>query len=360
MPSFLETLNYSSCNEDSNSELNALCIDQTDSVLSITGSGARPLDLLIKMPAKIISIDFNPCQNYLLELKMAAIQKLEYEEFLEFLGVCPSQKRIYIYNRLQHSINSEARDFWNRHLSLIKKGIIYQGRWEKYFLKLSQIVGIIRRDLRHQLFNCTCIDDQANLWNKEWNNILWRSFLRLISFRFVWQALLRDPGFYMYVPSEFSIYRYLRDQFSSAMSNILIRKSSFARLLLFGKYDSNGALPIHLQRKHYQTIRDSLPCIKIVTESLTTYLKQSKKRQFQKYSLSDFSSYTNITEYTSIWKGIVKTALAGAIVCERQFLVKREVPQAVRENITRKEELENKLMANDNSIFYNFIIAKII
>ncbi len=359
MPSFLETLNYSSCNEDSNSELNALCIDQTDSVLSITGSGARSLDLLIKMPAKIISIDFNPCQNYLLELKMAAIQHLEYEEFLEFIGVCPSQKRTYVYQRLRHSLNTDARDFWNRQLGLIEKGVIYQGRWEKYFLKLAQIVGIIRRDLRHQLFNCTCVDDQANLWNKEWNNIVWRSILRLISFRFVWKTLFRDPGFYLYVPGQFSIYRYLRDQFSSAMSNILMRESSFARLLFFGKYDSDGALPIHLQRKHYQTIRNSLSCIQIVTQSLTEYLVQCGKRQFQKYSLPDFSSYTTITEYLSIWKGIVKTAFEGAIVCERQFLVKREVPRDVRENINRKGELENKHMVNDNSIFYTFIIAKI-
>ncbi len=89
MPSFLETLNYSSSNEDSNSELKALCIDKNDSILSITGSGARALDLLIKNPAKIVSIDFNPCQNHLLELKIAAIQHLEYQEFLEFLGARP-------------------------------------------------------------------------------------------------------------------------------------------------------------------------------------------------------------------------------------------------------------------------------
>ena len=112
MSSFLEILNYSSSNEDSYSELKALRIDKNDSILMITGSGARALDLLIKNPARIVSIDFIPCQNYLLELKIAVIQHLEYQEYLEFLGVHPSQKRIHVYHNLRQSLASEARHFW--------------------------------------------------------------------------------------------------------------------------------------------------------------------------------------------------------------------------------------------------------
>ena len=97
MKSFFETINYSSVNEDSNSEFKALNINKNDTVLCITGSGARILDLLIKDPKEIVAVDFNPCQNFLLELKIAAIQKLEYEDFLRFIGImpCPDRKQLY-------------------------------------------------------------------------------------------------------------------------------------------------------------------------------------------------------------------------------------------------------------------------
>ena len=358
MSSFLETLNYSSSNEDSNSELKALCIDKNDFILSITGSGARPLDLLIENPDKIVSIDFNPCQNHLLELKMAAIRHLEYEEFLEFLGVRPFQKRITVYNNLRQSLSAEARNFWDQQIEMIEKGVIYQGQWEKYFLKLAKIFGLTRKQLRLKLFNCTNMNDQAYLWRNEWDNIFWRLFLRFISSRYTWKALFGDPGFYLYVPAQFSIYKYLRDQFFFASNNILMRESPFATLLFFGKYDVERALPIYLQREHFKILRNNLSSIQIVTQSLLEYLEHCREKQFQKYSLSDFSSYTSIEDYSKIWKGILKTASAGAIICERQFLVKRDIPQDVEASVTRIAELEKELMDHDDSIFYTFVIAK--
>ncbi len=242
---------------------------------------------------------------------------------------------------------------------MIEKGVIYKGRWEKYFSNLARIVGIIRKKLRLKLFDSKNIQDQANLWNDEWDDFLWRLFLRFISSRFTWKTLFRDPGFYLHVPAQFSIYKYLRDRFSFAFNNIVLYESAFATLLFFGKYESEGALPIYLQREHFKTLRDNLSCIQIITQSLSECLEYRGKETFQKYSLSDFSSYTNVDDYSKIWKGIVKTASAGAIVCERQFLVKRDIPQDVQANITRIAELEKELMDHDDSIFYTFVIAKI-
>ena len=45
----------------------------------------------------VVAVDMSPAQNSILELKLAAIQHLSYEEFLQLLGVAPSTKR---YNHL--------------------------------------------------------------------------------------------------------------------------------------------------------------------------------------------------------------------------------------------------------------------
>jgi S-adenosylmethionine-diacylglycerol 3-amino-3-carboxypropyl transferase len=97
---FFNKINYSACNEDSESELQALSLTKSDTLLCITASGARPLDLLIGKPKKIISIDFNRTQNYLLSLKIAAYKTLNYSEFLSFIGVNNNKTREVLYNRV--------------------------------------------------------------------------------------------------------------------------------------------------------------------------------------------------------------------------------------------------------------------
>ena len=56
MNHYLQTINYSSVNEDSQSEIKALKLTERDSVLCITGSGARVLDLLTQNPKKILAL----------------------------------------------------------------------------------------------------------------------------------------------------------------------------------------------------------------------------------------------------------------------------------------------------------------
>jgi S-adenosylmethionine-diacylglycerol 3-amino-3-carboxypropyl transferase len=359
MKSFLETLNYSSSNEDSRSEVKALRIGEEDSVLCITGSGARTLDLLVENPREIVSIDFNPCQNFLLELKIHAIKHLEYEEFLEFLGVFSSQKREHLYKTIRLSLSIDARNFWDSNSAMIQNGAIYQGRWERYFHQLERLVSLVCPRLRDKLFSCSSLNDQARIWRDEWDTPLWHVFLRYISSRVIWKYIFGDPGFYIYVPVSFPIYKYLNMRFSSAFENILVSDSPFATLLFFGKYNPNYVLPAHLEGRHYTTLRNNLEHVKIVTQSLLEYLSCCKKSSFDKYSLSDFASYTDTEEYKRIWKGIIKTASSGARICERQFLVKREIPSEVRPCVRLDEALGVELTRMDNSIFYTFVIATI-
>ena len=94
---------YSTCDEDSYSELKALDINESDDVLCVTGSACRTLSLMTKNPKSITSIDYAAGQNHLLELKLAAIRELDYDTLLFFLGVegqVGSRSRIDIFNEI--------------------------------------------------------------------------------------------------------------------------------------------------------------------------------------------------------------------------------------------------------------------
>ena len=359
MKPFLETVNYSSCNEDANSEYRALEISSKDSVLCITGSGARPLDLLVKSPGEVTAIDFNPRQKYLLDLKMAALKVLEYEEFLQFIGVTFSKERESTYHGLRRLLSPEARSFWDGESSMLKKGVLYQGRWEKYFRMVSAQLRLIHPFLIRKIFEYPSLEEQKARLNREWDTPLWRLFLKCSSFRFVWKCFLADPGFYAFVPEDFSINQCLYDSFYNSFSNVKISESAFAALLFKGRYDAGGPLPEHLKRENYRTVKDGAVNIRAVSSSLTEHLAACGKNRYQKYSLSDFSSYTGLEDYKKIWDGIARISKSGARICERKYLVKRQIPEGVRDKVIILGELEKELSRDDSSMFYTFNIAEV-
>ena len=83
-------LAYSSVNEDWRTEAAALRLAPDARVLCVTGSGARPLDLLAVTPARVVAIDVNAAQNHLLELRVGAMRALQFDAYTAFLGLVPT------------------------------------------------------------------------------------------------------------------------------------------------------------------------------------------------------------------------------------------------------------------------------
>lgn len=55
-------------------------INGNDTVLTLTSGGCNGLNLLLHGAGHVVSVDCNPAQSSLLELKATAIQQLEFED----------------------------------------------------------------------------------------------------------------------------------------------------------------------------------------------------------------------------------------------------------------------------------------
>lgn len=356
---FEQTLNYSSVNEDGHSELTALSIQPQDVVLCITGSGSRALDLLTAAPKKIIALDMNPQQNFLLELKMAAMAQFEYGDYLAFLGIRPAAQRWQMYRALQPRLSPPARAFWNQQRAAINKGVFFEGRWEKYYRQLAKILKLWRPQKLQQLFAGGDLARQRAFYAEQWNTPAWRWFVRGICQPRLSQIFLRDPGFYRFVPKDFEVAAYILQRFEQSFAHHHAGKNFFMALLFFGRFWDEKFLPLHLQPNHFQTLREHLGAVTPVTQSLQQFLQTATRQAIEKFSLSDVSSYTSAEEYEKIWQGLIAAARHGALVCARNFLVKRAPPLSVDNRIERFPELEQKLERDDLSAFYSFIVARI-
>lgn len=354
---FFNKINYSASNEDSESERQALQLTNHDVVLCISGSGARSLDLLVDSPRKVISIDFNPTQNYLLELKLAAYRALDYEAFAKFMGLQPCGKRAITYaTKLKLSLSAQAQAFWDKHPAYIKNGILYCGTWERLLRGMLKLASS-RKKLIEQLMNADSLEEQGELWTKKWDNLVWRFYLKVIANQFLWKYVVREPGAKL-IPSSFDVYSYMKARLDHMGTQFDLKTNHYAHLMLRGKYSPPCILPHHLRPENFELIQQNIDKIEVVTASLTDYLAHTHE-QFNAFSLSDFSSYAPPEVYQQIWQGVAKVAAPHARFCERQFLVKR-TPEAHCPQIRRNTLLENKLNTEDEAYIYTFCVGRLV
>jgi S-adenosylmethionine-diacylglycerol 3-amino-3-carboxypropyl transferase len=352
---FFSKIVYSSSNEDSESERLALQLNNEDSVLCITGSGARSLDLLVDSPKEIVSIDFNPAQNFLLELKIAAFKTLSYDELLEFLGVRSSEDRIILFDKIKKHLSTNALDFWQKRMKLIKDGVLYCGTWERLLNKMLKFAYFRRKKIK-ALLEATTIEEQQRIWKSKWDTFSWRLFIGVLSNRFLWVKIIREPGAKL-IPKDFNVKQYMLDRIEYMAMNFKLSENHYANLLFNGSYMESCILPHHLRPENFDVVRENIERIEIVTASLLDYLPKNKGR-FSKFSLSDFSSYAPPEIYHSIWENVIFSAKSGAVFCERYFLVKRN-PEKQFTVLQKDLELEISVAKKDISAIYTFGIGVI-
>ena len=357
--SFFNKINYSAANEDGNSERGFLSIKNKDRVLCITGSGARPLDLLVDKPESLLAIDFNPSQTSLCELKIACYKDLEYEEFCAFIGLSPSStsKRKSTYKALRFHLSSPAREFWDKHEAEIEKGILYCGTWEAFMQVMAKFAQVRSKTLS-RLFSCHNLAEQYHIWTKNWDDIVWKSSLWLFSKRFVWKYLLKEPGI-DFVPASMNIFWYMHDRFDHCAKSFLLKDNPYAHLLLWGRYYKES-LPLHLRPENFSTIKNRIDSLSLQTGSLLDFLhNDGVKNSFSAFSLSDFSSYADPNLYYDIWDGVINASVDGAKACERQFLVKYDPKELFPMRLSRNQQMEGNLFEKDDTFIYSFICATV-
>lgn len=356
---FFNQINYSSANEDGATERKALAPHLGGGrAICISGSGSRALELLIDSPERLVSIDFNPTQNFLLELKVAAIKRMEHEDFLAFIGVTSSDHRLADFQKLKSDLHANTRAFWENKSRLIQSGIAYCGSWEFYLRQMAATVGLLRGSLVNDLLNTESLEAQVELWDSRWKNLTWNLSLKMLGTRALWKYIIREPGIDR-IPRTLRISDTIGDRLDRAAHHVHFRNCAFAWLIFRGKYNASQALPCHLEKENYATIRSNLDALEIRTGSIDEYLTQTTD-SFSAFSVSDFGSYAPPEVYRNTWQSIYRSAAkTGASVCEREFLVPQSPESIEGLSINRDRKLEEQLAKEDRSFVYDFVIARV-
>jgi S-adenosylmethionine-diacylglycerol 3-amino-3-carboxypropyl transferase len=355
---FYQQLNYSIGNEDSAVEAQALGIKTNDRVLCVTASGDRPLNLLTTPCAHVYSVDMNHSQTYLLELKFAAINNLDYEKYLGFLGCTPCIYRESIFNEIKPYLSSEAIKFWFKHKRMLRKGVIYQGKVERLAAQAAKIFKILRPKAIKQLFLFTDLQVQREFVNNIWDHYLLRKSFSLMLHPKVVKVLSNDPGMYAYVDSAIHPGKYIYQRMLNYLQHNLASKSPLLQLVLLGKILPEAYFP-YLTFIGYAQIRSKADCLTFSTDNIIDFLHRTDKLSFDAFSMSDIASYMPQEVFHRMLEGMYAAAKPDARFCIREFMSRREIPSYLAGRLQRDKFLEKKLENAEANFVYRFLVGKL-
>jgi S-adenosylmethionine-diacylglycerol 3-amino-3-carboxypropyl transferase len=348
------TLNW----EDPEMDRMALKIKPGDTIMTITSGGCNTLSFLLQDPSVIYTVDINPSQSYVIEFKITAIKYLEYQEFIGFTGLSPMDDRLSIYNRFRDKMSEGAVKFWDYNSEIIKKGLLINGRYETFVKLVSRFVRLIEGSRRvNDLFIDRSPEDQKAFSQKEWDtgrtrfifnaffnkHILARRGLKADYFSF-------DDGSNTFAESFFK-------RFRKVIMDVPVKGNYFLHLYLKGCYKSLQEVPDYLKEENFQTIKDRLDRIKIVTMDAQNWLPQMPSDSLNCFALSNICELMSLDDTLKLFREVIRTARPDSRICFRNLIIPREVPEELQDKIVKDVELTKKIFNTDRSFVYSKVAA---
>lgn len=358
MSNFFSRLSYSIGNEDWSAESQALQIKPTDRVLCITASGDRPLHAVLDGSQDVVAIDANPTQNYLFELKREAIRSLDYDEYLNFLGINPGNNRLKQLNKLIEKMEATSADYWKKNKKMIEKGVIYQGFFEKWIKAASYLLRFLRGKKIKGLFAVKTLDEQRRFLKAEWNTYWWRKLFDIVLTPWLMKLTINDPALYSFVDPNKKLSDFVYDRLDNCLNNHLA-KENYLVSYIFRGYITEESWPPYLTKEGCKKIKTGLDRIKWQTIDLLSYLKSSPDNSIDCFSLSDVASYISQSDFEVLMGEVYRTARMGARFSIRQVFSNHQIPCHLKTFFQRNTELESKLNTADRCFIYRFMAGTV-
>jgi len=285
---YSRSLVYNTCWEDPAIDRQVLNIGQDDHVMVITSAGCNVLDYVLTGPAQVYAVDMNPRQNALLELKIAGIRSLDFDDFFSVFGAGqhPEFERLYSRYLRQH-LGDFSRNYWDSRTAWFSKtkggGFYFRGlsgsvaRMFHWYLQTSpQLKAGITA-----LLAADNLDEQCEIYESRVQGHLWSRKINWLISRQLTMNLLGVPHTQRKeVESQHveGVAGFIRESIEYVFRQIPLTENYFWRLYLQGKY-SRECCPEYLKRDNFYRLKHGLvDKITLRTDSVTGFLQSSQNK----------------------------------------------------------------------------------
>lgn len=313
-------IRYANCWEDADLLLSAFQGKTNASFCSIASAGDNSLSLLTLNPKKVVAVDLSSEQLHLTALKIAAFKALSHEELLPFIGITESSLRASYFERIRKELSIEAAAFWEKNLELIEAGLVFGGKFEKYFefFRTKVLPFIHKQPTIERLFDPKSAEEQSKFYREKWNSWRWKALFKIFFSRTIMGKFGRDPEFLKQV--EINVANFIYSQAEAQLSSDALFQNYFLEMIMLGKFGST--LPHYLRKEHFQTIRKNIDTL----ELREGYLEQTLENDvFDGFNLSNIFEYLPIEVCFSISQQIAAHSTPMATLAYWNLMVPRNL-----------------------------------
>ena len=334
--------------EDSALEIEALDIRAPDRVIAVAGAGCTALALLAHGPQSLHAVDRNIAQLHLLRLKLAAICHLPQGQAAGFLGGVPADQRLAVLNDLLPKLDRDTASFWELRSEQIVRGVISQGRVERFFEIIRRLLRLVHSRRRiEQAFAQATLDAQRRFYAEHWDTAGWRGLFLLAHKRILDRVL--DPAFYRYVDGR-GLSRDLRERAERCMTTLPIRSNYFLSWILRGRYgDEEAGRPYYLSARASAAVQQHHEKLQTHCTDLRVFLRAMPDSSCDKFYLSNVCEWLPDAERCSFFEEVARVARDGATVCYRALMVDRPRPASLESLFSEDRALSAAGAARDRA-----------
>eukprot|EP01025_Chloroclados_australasicus_P048612 TRINITY_DN5514_c0_g1_i2.p1 TRINITY_DN5514_c0_g1~~TRINITY_DN5514_c0_g1_i2.p1 ORF type:complete len:667 (-),score=70.82 TRINITY_DN5514_c0_g1_i2:573-2573(-) len=300
-PLFPPTFLYTQSWEDPDPDMKVLQINNKDVVLTLTSGGCNSLNYLIHGAAHVVSVDCNPAQSALLELKAVGIKRLEYDDFWLLFGEGKHPNIEELYSKeLAPWLSQTSRLFWDKRLNYFKQGLYYQGGMGKVCWMLAVLCSVFGlTQTRIKIANAATMDEQRRLFNnlllvrilKSGPQVLVAFMIQLLTFVFLNRFVMWFGGgvplkqLDLIKKDDVHIGKYVARTFEGVAQNSHVKKHNyFYYNCLMGKFIKENC-PNYLKEDNFKMLKDgAIERLSVVTG---TFMAELTARKYNKVILMD-------------------------------------------------------------------------
>jgi S-adenosylmethionine-diacylglycerol 3-amino-3-carboxypropyl transferase len=314
---------YNTCWEDPRLDRIALKISADDRLLVITSAGCNVLDYALVGPAHIYAVDMNPRQNALLELKMAAARRLDYDEFFQMFGkgYWPAVTTAY-RGRLRSDLSPWAQAYWDRYIRFFtnpRRTFYYRGTSGAFarMIKLytEKVVGL--QDAIDRMLAAETLEEQREIYYRELRPRIWTRLIRFALNRNTTLAMLGvPPAQRRQIEKQYEggIIKFVQDCVDAVCGELPLKDNYFWRVYIKGSYTPD-CCPEYLKESNFERLRkDAIFRISVHTDSVGGFLEKhnGKISRFVLLDHMDWLSDRFFPMLEAEWQAIVDRAAPGA------------------------------------------------
>jgi S-adenosylmethionine-diacylglycerol 3-amino-3-carboxypropyl transferase len=325
---YARSLVYNTCWEDPAVDRRALQLGPNDNVMVISSAGCNALDYALDAPARIHAVDANPRQNALLELKIAAIRRLEYEDFFAIFGdgYHPRFEALYRSN-LRGELSEFSRAWWDKHSGWFTSplgsfyyhglaGLVARG-FRAYFRMRPKLASEVQ-----DLFAAASLETQRRIYDERIAPALWTPGMKWVLGRQLTMSLLGVPHPQRrLVQSQHAdgVAGFVREAIEYVFRQLSVAENYFWRVYVNGQYTPT-CCPEYLKPDNFHALKEGLvDRIRIHTCTVTEFLHETKRpvSRFVLLDHMDWMSSYHPAALVEEWNAILDRSSAGARILLR-------------------------------------------